>query len=280
MSCASCKNRTSFERCPSKCLLGSLFCGKHIKAKHLRLWAVVNNVGPKVVRIQTVWRGYAIRRWIKLAGPGAMCRKECHNEEELVTLSDKQTVSPLDYFSFKEGNKLFWFDVRSIAQFASTNSTPINPYTRQPLSFESRRRLRELCLLRHGKNILNRHSESKRTVTEAISDNCSQIGQIIEENGFFDLHPLTIMSLNRSQLFVILTMVYIDMRALAAEHTSPYSRRHKHLAWIRATLTKYHSTLDGKKYLYMVSRMMLSILNDTDSQYSVCFVIMSSLFRL
>ena len=89
MICASCKNKTTLERCPSQAIKGLLFCGKHAKTKVKRLWADLNNGKKYAILLQKVWRGYFIRKRLKLAGEGVLNRKDCHNTEELVTLDDK-----------------------------------------------------------------------------------------------------------------------------------------------------------------------------------------------
>jgi hypothetical protein len=82
MKCASCKNKKSNERCASKPLKGMVLCGKHAKSKNLRLWKNVNGLDDKARLIQKIWRGYSIRHWLKIAGPGVLNRAVCHNNEE------------------------------------------------------------------------------------------------------------------------------------------------------------------------------------------------------
>lgn len=279
--CTSCKNKTSLDRCTSLSLVGMNFCGKHARVRKPRIWTEVNNVNPKVILIQKSWRGYSIRNRIKLAGEGSMNRTKCHNETELITMDDPKSISPLDYFGFIENDKLYWFDIRSIAEYSANTLKPINPYTRVPLTIETRIRLRILCNIRRKLKLPLVHDITKQLTSEQrLDSNWMAISHIIEENGFYDMNPLFFMALNRSQLVVFLTLVSVDVKTWASEHTSKYSRRHKYVHWLKNSLNMYHPTIDNKLYSYIVSRALLSIMNDCLEPYSICFMVMSSLYRL
>ena len=143
-TCLACKNKTSTDRCNLTSIKGLAFCGIHARSKVPRIWSVVNDIDKHVTLISKVWRGYRIRRLLKLAGIGVLKRSLCHNDEELVLLEDRNSVSPLDYFSFQEGDKVWWFDIRSMIGCLNATFVPTNPYTRQPLTVDTRYRLRML----------------------------------------------------------------------------------------------------------------------------------------
>ena len=278
-SCSSCKSKTSKDRCLAKSIGDTLFCRRHLKVKEPRIWAIVNNVKPCATLIQKIWRGYSVRKWIKLAGPGALNRNICHNDEELVTLDDKKSVSPFSYFAFEEAGKVYWFDFRSLIQHCFKNTT--NPYTRQPLSIETRKRLRMLYAMRHRRKLLYTHDpERQMDVQQVILENWTSLCQIVEENGFFDVNPEIFNTANRSQLYVFLLMISIDMNAWAAEHKSKYSRRLKYCSWLKTILNQYSPSAHPLKIQFMTSRVLLNILSDCAEPYNVCFIIMASLYRL
>jgi hypothetical protein len=279
--CTSCKNKTSLVRCTSLSLTGTNFCGKHVRVRNPRIWTEVNNVESKVILIQTCWRGYSIRNRINLAGEGCMNRKNCHNETELVTMDEPKLIHPLDYFAFIENEKLYWFDIRSIAEYSSTTLQPINPYTRNPLTIQTRIRLRRVCNIRKKLKLPIIHDTAKQLTSEQrLESNWMAISQIIEENGFFDMNPLFFIALNRTQLVVFLTLISVDLKSWASEHTSKYSRRHKYIYWLKNSINMYQPSIDSKFYSYIVSRALLSILNDCLEPYPICFILMSSLYRL
>lgn len=281
MKCASCKNKTSSEQCGSKPLKGMIMCGKHVKVKNPRLWKDINCLDDKVVIIQKIWRGYIIRHWLKMAGPGVLNRSVCHNDEELVTFDEKKSVNPFDYFSFEEGGKIYWFDIRSLSENCMLKVEPLNPYTREPLTIDTRRRLRQLCIKRHRKNLNNMHNVfDKRSVDEIILSTWTHVCQIIVENGFFDMSPLYFTSLNKTRLFIFNTIIQKDLVALAAEHTSTLSRRHKYVFWMKRVLGEFSTLTDNKRLSYLTARVLATILNDCLDNYGICFIIMSALHRL
>jgi len=279
ITCASCRTQTSTDRCSSKPLRGLLFCGRHAKSKIPRLWSVVNKVDDKVIRIQKIWRGYSLRKWIKLAGPGALRRSMCHNDEELVTFDDKQSVSPLDYFAFEEAGKVYWFDVRSIIQNSIDKIHPANPYTREPLSIDTRQRLRKLAILRDRRNLKNLHEEN-RTAERLLFINWVAVCQIIEENGFPDMSPMFFIALNRTQLYIFAGMIKQDLIAWASEHTNPQSRRKRYIPWMRRIEGEHMSGTNVNLLSYITAKCLLAMLNDYPEPYPLCFIIMSALHRI
>jgi hypothetical protein len=279
ITCASCKNQTSTDRCSAKPLKGLLFCGRHVKSKTPRIWAVMNNVDNKVVLIQKIWRGYSVRNWIKLAGPGALHRTVCHNDEELVTFDDKKSVHPLDYFSFEEAGKVYWFDVRSIIQNSIDKVQPANPYTREPLSIETRQRLRKIAILRDHRYLKNLHQEN-RTAERLLSTTWTAVCQIIEENGFPDMSPMFFIALNRSQLYIFASMIKQDLVAWASEHTSSQSRRKRYIPWMRRIEGEYVAGANNGLLSYFTAKCLLAMLNDYPQPYDLCFIIMSALHRV
>jgi len=281
ITCVSCKNKTSDERCNNRPLKGLILCGKHVRMKNPRMWKDVNNLDRKAVMIQKIWRGYAIRNWLKLAGPGVLKRAICHNDEELVTLDEKKSVSPFDYFAFEENGKIYWFDIRSLAENSMMKLEPTNPYTREPLSFDTRKRMRQICIRRHRNKLENIHStEKKQTVNEIIESTWIYICQIITENGFFDMSHLYFTSLNRTQLYIFTTMLRQDMVAWAAEHTNSESRRHRYVYWLKRLLDHYSMRVEALRLSFITSRVLVTILNDCAEEYPICFMIMSALHRL
>lgn len=234
-----------------------------------------------ICTIQRYWRGYSVRSWLATAGPGVLKRSLCHNTEELVTLDEKTRVSPLDYFSFVETDKVYWFDIRTLAEYCVNKLTPTNPYTRQPLSIDTRQRLRKLCIRRERRKIPNVHNQIlSQTYTQAAETTWITVSQILTENGFFDMSHEYFTALNRTQQYIFTVMLQQDMRAWAAEHTSPASRRHRYTYWITRILTEYVDGANVDRMSHVLSRVLLTILNDYPDPYPICFIIMSCLHRL
>lgn len=279
--CASCKNRTSNERCSNIALTGLSLCGKHVRVRSPRLWHVVNNVESKITLISKIWRGYLVRKRIKIAGNGVIKRSLCHNSEELVSLEPISTVDVFDYFGFEENGKIYGFDIRTILDTMQRNLIPINPYTRQPLTISDRRRLREIYSyrVRHKLDTFYEHN-TIRTTDLILTNRWTQLCQIIEENGFFNINPNTFLGLNKSQLYAFLVMIHNDLKTWAAEHKPPHSKRFLYVFWSNNVMKKYSSAQSVAEYSFFVSSILLSILYDSVEPYPICFIIMSALYRL
>jgi hypothetical protein len=280
--CASCKNKTSLDQCTSNALRGLLFCGKHIKCRDKRIWSELSGNNNNALIIQKVWKGYFIRTKMKLAGPGVLNRKECHNSEELVTMDDKMKVHPLNYFAFMEADKLYWFDIRSLYQYIRNTSTPTNPYTRQPIPLDIRKNLRKLCQIRKRQGVFNLHSQPNyANYSEVVEKKWLDLSQIIEENGFESVNHLLFVSLNKTQLYVLLNFIYIDLIEYASEHKNPNSTRKKYSFWMKSLISKFSKFKYGSlQSSFNVVRVLLSILNDSYEPYTICFIIISALVRL
>ena len=197
-----------------------------------------------------------------------------------VTFDDKNSVTPLDYFAFEEAGKVYWFDVRSILQNSIDKIRPMNPYTREPLSIDTRQRLRKIAILRDARKLKNLHDENRGTAEDVLRVTWTSVCQIIEENGFPDMSPMFFVSLNRTQLYIFAQLMQADVIAWASEHTTPNSRRKRYIPWIRRIIAEYHSGTHTPLLSYITARFLLTMLNDYPEPYDLCFIIMSALHRV
>ena len=280
-SCYSFQKKLGSERCHLKPIYGSLYCKKHSSQINPRNWFYENNRIDKIIKIQKIWRGFFLRYWLKLAGPGVLNRKICSNDEELTTLDDKNSVNPLWYFSFEENKNIWWFDIRSIWETTLTNNIPLNPYNRIPLSIETRIRLRKLAYL-HSRKLHSLHHDENIVFTNQQKSlrYWRQIIQILEENGFYELDPLLFNSMNSTQYFIFLSMLYDDMKVWYNEHGTNESRRNRYMLWNNVVSSQIYNNIDNSYVSLMVSKLLITILNDCLQNYPMCFMIMSSFYRL
>lgn len=280
-TCASCKNLKSNERCTNKPLKGLILCGKHVRVKNLRLWKDINKLDGKAIKIQKLWKGYVIRSWLEFSGPGVLKRSVCHNEDEIVTLDEKYKISPLDYIAFEENSKVFWFDIRSLVEICKRSLRPTNPYTREPLSHDTRQRLRKLCVRRYTRKLPNSHnSQINTSFEERLKCQWLYVCQIMEENGFSDMSPMYFTTLSRLQLFIFISFIHKDLLSWACEHESRQSRRYEYLNIFKKLVKTYGPNINSQRFSLLIGRAITSILNDCPDNYSICFMIMSSLYRL
>jgi hypothetical protein len=268
MICASCRNTISSDRCKSEALPSLQFCGKHIRMKTKRLWVDVNNVYPKACLIQKIWRGFSVRNWIKQAGVGCMKRSLCHNDEELVTLESKETIHPFDFFSFEECGKIWCFNSANLASITFSKYKPTNPYTRQLLTIDTRRRLRR---------VIQRNNSYRVSIHDA-SGCWRNISQILEENGFEEVNPIFFESMNKTQFVVFLQLLKSDLDGISAE-TPKNIRKQKYVILVKHFLKKYTPFTDQAVASRKVASL-LHILLENSNPYPLCFAIMSALTRL
>lgn len=281
VQCTSCKNKFSDERCTSRALQGLSLCGKHIKCKYPRLWNVVNNIDKNVTLISKIWKGYFVRKKLALAGPGVIKRNLCNNTDELVSLEPISKVDIFDYFGFEENGKVYGFDIRTILDILQLSTQPANPYTRQPLSLNDRKRLREAYGYRlRNKLEISYDEHSLKPIDVILTTRWNQISQIAEENGFLNINPNLFSGLNKTQLYVFLSMIHNDLKTWAAEHNPVSSKRFMYAFWTNNVLKKFSNTQTVSEYSFYVSSILLSILYDSVESYNVCFIIMSALYRL
>lgn len=271
--CTSCKSRTSDLRCNRRSIRGLDVCGTHAKAKTRRNWYTVNNLNARLTKVQAMWRGFEIRNRLKKAGPGVLKRSMCHNEDELVSLEPIVKIHPFSYFSFEEGGKVWAFDIQSICNIFLNNVRPQNPYTRTPLLYETRHRLRayyHYIARTTGKSIIQIPKKDQP------SYQLTQVTQILQENGFDDFRSEYISVLTPEQAHVARAMLLYDMRGLAMSR--PFSVQHKYCALLnnRRFMPNSHPTV-------ALTEILAYILSDIRSQaeeYEFCFRIMSALYRI
>lgn len=269
MKCVSCRSLTSNEQCSNTALPSLQFCGKHVKCRYPRIWTEVNNVIPKVVEIQRIWRGYFLRKRLEYAGAGVLKRSLCQNDDELISFDSKLSYDPLNYFSFEENGKIWWFSIPTIATIVFNTMNPMNPYTRQPISIETRRRLRILCRM-------NKISPLKNYLPTSI---WTQVCQVLEENGFQSINPVLFQYHTRTKFNVFMNLLKNDVDALYTEYPKnlDYVRLSSQIRLFMKKQTPFIGTTDASVKVGVLLYLMLSKMKNP---YPLCFAIMSAHTRL
>ena len=284
MDCSACKTTISNQRCPAKALNGLLFCGRHAKTRNVRLWAEVNNANEKAIKIQKIWRGYLYRNWIKESGVGCLKRSLCHNDDEMVTMDHKSRVHPLDYFSFEEDGKVWWFDFRSIFSVVFKTLHPVNPYTRAPISLNDRIRIREIYHRRMTFNMPTYYTSPIRK--DLYTFTWIFISQILEEHGFGSIHPNLMNSLEVSQYLIFVVMFLKELKILTNyKPTVNRSHKLKSIVKLQRFLKNINQRIidglfDKNDISFEFAKLFASIFNDIKNPYSYCYIFASIFPRL
>ena len=280
MLCNSCKNKTSTERCGSPALKNLSFCGKHAKTKNPRLWSVVNSAGDSAIKIQKIWRGWIVRYLLDISGPGVLKRSICHNSEDVVTSEEK--IHPSNYFAFHEDSKVFWFDIRTIYQISIAKLQPENPYTRCPLTIDTRKRLKECIYYRECRRLPLFHDPMYLTDMDKIFEmRWMMIGQMLEESLFIDINPMFFVALNRTQLWEFTALLRDSLLIWAKEHKSVHSRRNIYYVWIHTCWRRQTlEVLTSKQVCHYLGGALLKILKDSKQPHDLCFKILGARYSL
>lgn len=88
-----------------------------------------------IIKIQKVWRGFLLRKYIHYHGPAFINRKLCVNDTDFYTLDKLDSIPYEQFFSFKDNeNFIYGFDLLSIYNLLITKGSKLeNPYNKKEL---------------------------------------------------------------------------------------------------------------------------------------------------
>jgi hypothetical protein len=207
--CAAVRKKGAKDQCSASALKGVSFCGRHARSREVVRWASLHQASP-IVRVQALVRGWLLRKRLALAGPGVLRRKDVNNEEDLFTCESKDRQHPMQYFSFEEGGKVWWFDAGSLWGWMSRSVEPVNPYTKTPIPSEARRRFRAI-------QRRSRFSSGAETAEEMNSQRWNLIVQVFRDNGFLDVHPQQFANFTVSDYRTMFVFLERDLQIVLPE---------------------------------------------------------------
>ena len=266
--CASVKSkREPTLQCPHGVVFGSDMCGTHLKGKVIKKWKDERVDDLRIIRCQSLARRWLVQRHLRIAGPCVLARKNLANEDDVLTSNEKERVHPFEYFSFEENGKIWWFEFGSIWKIMAGVLEPVNPYTRTPLSPDTRKRLREMWALRVYKRLPP--PSDPADIEERIRHRWNVLCQMFIDNGFVDATPDQFVTLPKGSYITIFRMILNETDESEAR--------------IRA-LCRYmlHGTLivtNTPTYILNSIRIFLRILMVKKQPYDIVFLLMSALFR-
>lgn len=207
--CASVRKKGATDPCQSPAIKGCAFCGRHARTRSPVLWASLHTKTP-VVRIQSLVRGWLVRKRLALAGPGVLRRKDLANDEDLFTCESKDRQYPSDYFAFEEAGRVWWFDTKSLWAWMCRSLEPVNPYTKTPIPSEVRRRMREIRRLDHL-------AFDAKTGADMFAQRWNVLGQIFRDNGFIDVHPMQFANFGTPEYRTMFVFLERDIQVVLPE---------------------------------------------------------------
>lgn len=213
--CEAVRKRGSSDQCPNKALGLLTLCGMHVKTKNVQRWKEVHVKSlQKLVRFQAICRGWFVRRFFKLAGPGVLRRTGVlyANTEELVSGEDVLTASPRTYFAFVENGKVFWFEIGTLWKWIAQSVYPTNPYTKSPIDSETLHRLRENRSMRIHRRMRPIPSFIG-DVHERTEGRWTVLTHLFRAHGFRNVHPVPMMDITKHQYKVVFQLLKLDVDA-------------------------------------------------------------------
>lgn len=266
--CVSVKNRTSTDKCTSEAMKGHTLCGRHVRAKNPRLWADVNRERVnRFTKVQALFRGWCVRKVLKLAGPGVLSRKDCTNDEDLGTMESKDRQYPLDYFGIEESGKIWWWDFGTIWEWIIRSVTPTNPYTKVAFAHSDLARLRKLHLYRRRCKLPV--PMTSKDLRENITRRWNVLTHIFRSFGFEDIHPEQYANLTQANLRTM-------FRVLVADLNSMPKPNHRTIVFCAKAMMVDSKSNSG--YTINALNMLTILLTDTQA-YDIVFLIVSALYR-
>lgn len=270
MQCASVRKKGGTDQCRATAMRGHTLCGTHARAKVPVLWADAHRSrGGQIARVQAVVRGWLVRKRVALGGPGVLRRKDLANDEELVTCEDKTRQHPFEYFAFEEAGKVWWFDFQSLWKWSSQSHAPTNPYTKVPLSQETRRRLRAMWAYRQRHRLPL--AEESTVYEQRLSSRWNVVCQVFADNGFVDVHPMNFADLGQSELATMFVLLERDIQVLFSENDPGRARALR--------LCRRAIRADQPLYVLWAVYTMMLLLTVHKDPYTMTFSILSALYR-
>ena len=251
-------------------------CGRHARMKTPLRWADVHHdKSVRIARIQALIRGWLLRKRLALGGPGVLCRKNLANDEELVTCVEKERQHPLEYFAFEENGKVWWFDFASLWRWSIQTHEPANPYTKVPLSTDTRRRLRAFWGYLQRRDKANLPPENMNYELR-VQQRWNVLCQLFIDNGFIDVHPNTFLNLQSYELRSMLVLLERDVRVVLRD--TEYGRD-RILQICRVPLLERNRNLAPKMMKMWIAYILMVLLSVPKDPYVMTFSVLSALYR-
>ena len=271
--CAAVRKKGSTEKCKSVALKDHTLCGIHARSKNPVLWT--SSINPEMVtKLQAHIRGWTIRKYLKLCGPGVLDRKILANDDELVSCEPKETQYPIEFFSFEENGKIWWFDFATIWTWCTKSHKPENPYTKVPLSKETRCRLRWMWSYR---KIHRMYIPSESNIfQERIRNRWNIMCQVFEDNGFGEISPDRFETMRAGDYLVVCQFVNSDLR-VSLKKTNVYFNVLNHYI---ETMVRIHRDITSTQYILQSSHVLLLTLCLPKDPYIPAFTVLSALYRM
>ena len=273
-TCASVKKKGSTEQCSAKPLMGHTLCGIHARSKSIVLWVDVYK--DKIVLLQKIQahvRGWLVRKRLSYSGPGVLSRKDLANDEDLETCEESSREHPFDYFGFDEGGKTWWFHFPTIWKWCIRTSNPTNPYTKVPLSQETRKRLRSAWGHRFRHKI--KLPEEPTVFGERLLGRWNIICQLFADHGFGDIDPRMFLRMGKNEYSIMFRFLRDDIEVALSD-----SNKTKQLVLSQCNrMIRNAHVVQSNIYILNSAYILMVLLLHPKDPYILAFTVLSALYR-
>lgn len=274
LRCASVKKKGSTEQCSAMVLKGHTLCGTHARAKYVTLWTEAHNDKTLSLRkAQALVRGWLIRKRLKYSGPGVLKRSDLANNEDLETCEEASREHPFEYFAFEENGKVWWFHFATIWKWCLRSADPTNPYTKVPLTAETRKRLRAMWAYKF------RHKlplpEEPTIFSERLAARWNIICQLFADYGFGNINPNIFTRMGKMEYSVMFRFLRDDME-IAFSNSSKTKRFV--LAQCNRMIGNAH-VVQSNIYILNSAYILMVLLMHPKDPYVLAFTLLSALYR-
>lgn len=270
--CCAVRKKGSKDQCTAKPLFGHTLCGRHAKVKKPVLWSDLHKK-TSVVMFQALLRGWLVRHYLQLCGPGVLKRKNVINDEDLATFEEKDRQHPFEYFSIEENGKVWWFDYHTIYSWTLQSHQPTNPYSKTPLTIQDRKRLREIWGYRQ-RNKMTLPKESS-IYEDRVRGRWNILCQTFEDYGFSGVHPNIFLKITKASFYSMFRMIADDIDVSVSKN-SYY--KEKILRLCASPIHNVHSLKSDKYTLYSLLTLLMMLSKPKDP-YIMVFTVLSALHR-
>ena len=251
-------------------------CGRHARMKTPLRWADLHcHKSERITRAQALVRGWLLRKRLRMGGPGVLSRKKVANDEELVTCVEKERQHPFEYFAFEENGKVWWFDFASLWRWSIQSHEPVNPYTKVPLSNDTRRRLRAFWGYIQRRKKVDLPPENSN-YDQRLQHRWNLLCQLFIDNGFVDVHPNTFLNVESYELRTMLVLLERDVQVVLRD--TEYGRN-RILQICRIPLMERNRNLSPKMMKMWIPYILMVILSVPKDPYVMTFSVLSALYR-
>jgi hypothetical protein len=195
------------------------------------------------------------------------------NDEDLVTCESKTREHPMTYFAFEENGKVWWFSFETLWRWARQSHEPVNPYTKTPLSQDTRKRLRSVWgYMQHRYMIV---PEEDPDFAIRLRCRWNVVSQTFADHGFVDIHPQTFVDLTPNELRAMFVFLERDIEVIVSNN-DPFKARALRVCRRGAQVGTAVSTALFRLWAVYALMMLLTLQKDP---YSMTFMVLSALYR-